>query len=204
MAAGELILTHGVLKMDMTLVPMQSTRMGSSGNSVRVQLGPSRWRLDVETTYLPVDKARLWDTWLASRIHAGETFTAYRKLREQPSSALGTADGSIGLTVDAANGELDLTEVGAYVASKGDMISYRTDVNGYYLGMIMADVTAAAGAVTVPVIPTPLAKHASTPAVRRVQALGEFELTSTIEPFDDYTANPGGRRLMFQAMQVLR
>lgn len=204
MSAGELILSHGVLKMDMALVPMQTMRMGASGNSIRGVLGPSRWRLDVETTYLSKPNARLWDAWLANRVHLGETFTAWRPLRLAPAGALGTADGSIGLTVDAPNSELDLTGVGAYVASKGDMISYRTDVDGYYLGMITADVSAAAGAITVPVIPRPLAKHASTPAVRRVQALGEFELTSTIDPFDDYTLNAGGRRLRFQAMQVLR
>lgn len=200
MSAGELILTDGILSIDMSLAPMQTSRMGSSGNSIKGVTGPTRWRLVAETVFLTMAEARLWDAWLANRIHHGETFTAWRWARLNPQGALGTADGSIGLTVDAANNELDLTGCGAYVASKGDMISYRTDVNGYYLGMIQAPATAVSGNVTVSVIPKPLAKHASAPAVRRTQALGEFELTTIVDPFDDYT----NRSLRFEAMQVLR
>jgi hypothetical protein len=205
MANGDLILTHGIQKMDMALVPMQTQRMGASGASLRVTLGPSLWRLDVQTGYLPEAQAREWDAWLARRIHFGETFTAWRYLRENPAGNIGTPDSGVTLAaVDIPNNELDLTGATNYTARAGDMISYRTDTNGYYLGMITAPVSASGGSVSVPVVPTPLAKHATTPALRRVQALGEFELATAIEPFGDYTADPGGRRLNFQAMQVLR
>lgn len=205
MANGDLIPTDGLLKMDMSLQPMQTVRMGVSGNSVRGVFGPTRWRLDVETRYLSTREARIWDAWLARRIHFGETFTAWRLLRQNPPGPIGTEDGSLGLTVDIPNSELDLTGTGGYVANIGDMIGYRTDVDGYYLGMATARVAASGGAANVPVIPRPLAKHATTPAVRRVQALGEFELaSSTVDGFDGYTGDGGGRRLRFQAIQVLR
>jgi hypothetical protein len=200
MSAGEIIPTDALLKMAVALIPMQTVRMGSSGNSIRGVMGPSRWKLSVETDWLTEVQARIWGPWLDRRIHHGYTFTAWNLMTVNPAGAIGTADGSIGLTVDAANNELDLTGCGAYVATAGDFISYRTDVSGYYLGRIQANATAVAGAVTVQVVPKPLAKHATTPAVRRVQALGEFELVSLPEPFDDYT----NRRVMFEAMQVLR
>ena len=67
--------------------------------------------------------------------------------------------------------------------------------------MVQASVAAISGtASNIPMIPRPLAKHATTPAVRRVQALGEFELATPLEPFEDYT----NRQLSFEATQVLR
>jgi hypothetical protein len=201
MSAGEIIPTDALLNMTVgPIIPMQTTRMGSSGNSIKGVTGPSRWPLRVETAFLTEAEARVWGPWLDRRIHHGYTFTAWNLMTINPAGALGTPDGSIGLTVDAANNELDLTGCGAYVASVGDFISYRTDVNGYFLGRIQAAATAVAGAVTVQVVPKPLAKHASTPAVRRVQALGEFELVNQPERFDDYT----NRRVIFEALQVLR
>ena len=201
MSAGELIPTAGLIKMDMSLIPMGSGRMGANGNSIIGRVGPTRWRLQVVTDYLDMDEARIWDAWLANRIHLGESFTAWRLFRLNPQGALGTADGAVTLTVDAANSRVSLGGVGPYVAMPGDMISYRTDINGYYLGMVQASVAAISGtASNIPMIPRPLAKHATTPAVRRVQALGEFELATPLEPFEDYT----NRQLSFEATQVLR
>jgi len=201
MSAGELIPTDGLEAMDMVPLPQKTSRMGASGNSVQGFLGPTRWKLYVRTApMLTLLEARVWDPWIWNRVHLGETFTAWRLNRINPLGAIGTPDGSIGITVDAANHQVSLTGCGAYVASKGDMISYRTDVNGYYLGMVMADATAVAGAVTLTLSPRPMAKHATTPAVRRVQALGEFELSTVLDPFDDYT----NRQIQFEAIQVLR
>jgi hypothetical protein len=200
MAAGALIPLDGLLRLEFSLVPQQTRRMGSSGQSVIVQTGPSLWRLTVETRRLSMLEARTWSTWLSDRIHRGETFTAFNLFRNQPAGALGTADGSIGLNVDIPNSELDLTGCGAYVASPGDAISYRTANNGYYFGEIREAATAVSGAVSVKVNPTPVAKHATTPAVRRVRALAEFELTTDPGPFEDYS----GRALAFEAAQVLR
>lgn len=202
MSAGDLIPTDELLDMDMSLVPLQSYRMGASGNSVRGVFGPTRWKLRVTTApFLSQAAARIWDAFIADRIHNGNTFTAWRLHRINPGSGfLGNPDGSIGITVDAPNSQVSLSGVGVYVAAKGDMISYRTDVNGYYLGMVMADAVAVSSNVTLTLSPRPLAAHASTPAVRRVQALGEFDLSTPLDPFEDYT----NRQLSFEALQVLR
>lgn len=201
MATGALIPTEGLVRCEFgPLVPHGNQRMGASGNSQRVKHGPSRWPLFVETVRLSLAQARIWSAWMNDRLERGETFTAFNLFRVNPAGALGTADGSIGLTVDEANSELDLTGCGAYVASVGDFISYRTAANGYYCGEIREAASAVAGAVTVKVNPQPLPKHASAHAVRRVQALAEFEPPINLPPFEDYV----GRSLAFEAMQVIR
>lgn len=204
MAAGALIPTDQLVRCEFCLVPQQTRRMtsqvgGVSGNSIIVASGPTVIRLVVETVRLTLAHARVWSPWLNDRRHRGETFTAFNLWRANPAGNLGTADGSIGLTVDEANSELDFTGVGAYTPKAGDWISYRTENSGYWAGEIREDNTAVAGAVTVKVNPTPVAKHA-TPAVLRVQALAEFELTTDPGPFEDYV----GRTLQFEAMQVIR
>lgn len=200
MAAGALIPTVGLVRCEFTLVPNKTRRMMSVGASIEGELGPSILHLTVETVRLTLAHGRTWSPWLNDRRHRGETLTAFNLWRVNPGGALGTADGSIGLTVDEANSELDLTGVGAYAAKAGDWISYRTAANGYWAGEIRENATAVAGAVTVKVNPTPVAKHATTPAVRRVKALAEFELTTDPGPFEDYV----GRTLSFEAMQVIR
>lgn len=199
MAAGALIPTNKLVRCEFVLTPQKTQRMGASGNSIQGFTGPSRWRLFVETATLTLDDGREWSPWLNDRRELGETFTAFNLWRVNPRGALGTADGSIGLTVDAVNRDLDLTGVGAYVPQKGDFISYRTAASGYYVGEIRENAVASGGNVTVKVHPKPLPKHA-TPAVRRVQALGEFELTTDPGPFEDYV----GRTLRFEAMQIIR
>lgn len=199
MAAGALIPIEKLVRCEMVPATQQTKRWGSSGNSVIGVTGPTRWRLIVETERLTMPEARIWSTWLMDRWDRGETFTAFNLFRVRPQGQLGTADGAIGLTVDAANSELDLTGVGTYVAKVGDFVSYRTAAAGYWVGQVRDDAEAATGAVTLKVSPRPLPKHA-TPAVRRVQALGEFEITTDPFPFEDYV----GRTLSFEAMQVIR
>lgn len=200
MAAGALIPIHKLVRCEFHLVPQKTQRMGVSGASVQVFLGPTRIGLVVETERLTLADARAWSPWLNDRIHRGETFTAFNLWRVNPAGALGTADGSIGLTVEIPDSELHLTGVGAYAAKAGDWVSYRTANSGYWAGEVREDATAVAGAVTLKVNPEPVAPHPTTPAVRRVQALAEFELTTPVGPFEDYV----WRTLSFEAMSVLR
>jgi hypothetical protein len=197
--AGELILTDKLTKLDWAPVPLQSARMDAAGESVVADLGPTRWRLQVETERLSLTEARRWSAWINRRGFRKYTFTAWRLFRINPLGALGTADGAITIDVNAADNEITLDGVGAYVASVGDMISWRTPTNGFCAVEVMADASASAGAVTLSVFPKPLPAN-DTPAVRRVQALAEFELTTNPDPFEDYT----GRTLSFEAQQVYR
>lgn len=200
MSAGELIPTDGLLDMDMSLVPTGASRMGAAGASIVSRSGPTRWKLRVNAMIATLAEARIWDPWIANRVHHGYTFTAWRLLRLNPAAGAATPDGSLTLTVNAAANQITIGGVGSDAASKGDMISYRTADNGYYLGMVMAAASPSAGSITVTLSPKPMAKHATTPAVRRIQALGEFELSTPLDPYDDYT----GRSIAFEAMQVIR
>lgn len=200
MAAGALIPIHKLVRCEFHLVPQKTQRMGAAGASVQVFAGATRVGLIVETERLSIADGRAWSPWLNDRSHRGETFTAFNLWRVNPAGAVGTPDGSIGLTVDIPNSELDLTGTGAYAAKAGDWVSYRTANNGYWAGEVREDATASGGNVTLKVNPEPVAKHASAPAVRRVQALAEFELTTPVGPFEDYV----GRTLSFEAISVLR
>ncbi len=199
MAARALIPTAKLVRCEFSLVTQETVRMGRNLRSVRVQTGPSVIRLTVETAYLTLADGRTWSPWINDRRHRGETFTAFNLWRVKGAGALGNPDGSIGLTVDEANSELDLTGCGAYVAKAGDWIGYRTAANGYWAGEIREDATASGGNVTVKVNPTPVPKHASAPDVKRLNAVAEFELTTDLGPFEDYV----GRTLQFEAMQVV-
>lgn len=199
MSAGELIPTARLQVMEFARVTNQTARMGNSGNSIRNQLGPSKWGLRVETARLNLAEARIWSAWLARRAE-GVTFTAWRLWRANPAGAIGEPDGAIAIAVDAGASEITLSGVGAYAASAGDMISWRTLANGYCCVEATAGAAATAGAITIPVWPRPMAPHASAPDVRRVKALAEFELTTDPGGFEDYD----GRTLSFEAIQILR
>lgn len=197
--AGELIITDKLTKMDWAPAPLQTGRMDASGESPVADLGPTRWRLQVATERLNMVEARRWSAWLNRRGFRKYTFTAWRLFRVNPLGAIGSADGSIAIDVDPDNNEITLSGVGAYQASVGDIISWRTPTDGFCAVEVQADAAAAMDAVTLSVFPKPLLSHV-TPAVRRVQALAEFELTTNPDPFEDYT----GRTLSFEAQQIFR
>lgn len=201
MSVAELIPIDGLLTMDMAPVPHGSSRMGGSMQSIIGRVGPTRQKLRVETVNLDAFEARIWSTWLQRRIDLGESFTAWKLFRINPLLGVGASpDGAIPITIDAPNNQITLFDVPSYTASVGDTISYRTAAGGYYWGEVQAT-TPAVGSTcaNIPILPKPLAAH-GIPAVRRVQALAEFELTTPLAPFEDYT----GRSIQFEAMQVLR
>lgn len=202
-AAGELILLNAgrLTTCEFSPVPLQTARMGAAGASAVTVLGPTLWHLNVVTAFLTMSQARLWTAWINRRQGRAYTFTAPRLMRVVPNGHIATADGSLTLTVDIPNSRLTIGGVGTGATLKiGDMVSYRTAANGYYAGEVQADATASGGNLVIDVLPTPVAKHTTTPAVRRVQALAEFELATdpgAIDVYDD-------RTITFEAMQVLR
>lgn len=199
MSAGELILTNKLVNMSMVLRHNESAPFGNAGNAAVVTHGPSRWLLNVETERLSQADARLWRAW-TSRRGGGRTFTAWDLHRINPAVTPLTADGSIAITVDSAASTIELTGVGVDAISIGDMVSYRTLNNGFCLLEAQEAASPASGVVEFEVRPRPLTPHASVPAVRRVQALGEFRITTDLTPFDDYV----DRSLQFEAIQQLR
>lgn len=201
MSAGELILTDALQVCDMSLRHNQSRRMTNSGASAVVVYGPARWFLRAETEFLDMAQARNWSAWLARRKGGAVTFTAWRIMRGYPAGAIGADEGVAVLSsINTGASTIAIGSAGAYQARKGDMVSFRTAANGYWLGEVTGDVNASGGAATLAVEPRPRTQHASTPALRRVKALAEFELTTDLDPWEDYTS----RRLSFEAMQVIR
>lgn len=203
MAAGALIPTNKLVRCEFVLTPYKTRRMGASGNSVEGFFGPSRWRLFVETERLTMDDARVWSPWLNDRRDLGHTFTAFNLFRVNPKVPipLDAPDGDLSVLVVPAFSAIVLDDVGTWQAKAGDFISYRTLANGYYAGEVMQDSDAPDdGELPIALRPLPPAVHATTPAVRRTQALAEFELTTDPGPFEDYV----GRTLSFEAMQVIR
>lgn len=199
MSAGELIPTNKLLTMAMAPLHNESAPFGNAGNAVVTTHGPTLWALRVETERLSQADARIWKAWVSRRAW-GRTFTAWDLHAVNPAVTPLTADGSITITVDAEASTVELTGVGVDPVSIGDKISYRTPGDGFCLLEVQADVTPTAGVVEFEVRPRPLAPHSTTPAVRRIQALGEFRITTPIDPIDDFI----DRRLQFEALQLLR
>jgi hypothetical protein len=201
MNPGELLPTNKLTRAEFVLKPNQTARMGANAGSIVVEQGPSLYQHLVETEELTLNDARIWKAFIERREGRMWTYTGWDLFYIQPQSrALGTADGAIGLTVDTENFSLTLTGVGAYKARIGDMISYRTLNNGFWVGRVQVDVDAADDEIELIVTPRPVAAHATTPAVRRVQALGEFEITTDLSGFEPYS----GRKLSFTGQQVTR
>lgn len=203
MSAGELILLdplYRITRCEFVPVYNQSARMGNSGQSAVADFGPDLFKVLVETADQNEDGARGWKAWKLRRGGRRFTFTAPDLWNANPRGHIATADGSLTLSVDIPNSQLTIGGVGAATAKVGDMVSYRTDTNGYWVGYVQTDATASSGSYTLDVLPRPLAKHATTPAVRRVQALGEFQLSTDPAGFEPYA----GRTLTFEGMQVLR
>lgn len=199
MSAGELIPTNKLLTLSMQLQHNESRRFGNSGSAAVITHGPSVWILSVETERLSQIDARLWRAW-TSRRGGGQTFTAWDLHRRNPLLAPLTSDGSISIAINASLSMIQLTGVGTDVVSVGDMISYRTPNGGYCLVEAQEAAVPDSGVVEFEVRPRPRSPHASSPSVRRIEALGEFMITTDLAPFDDYI----DRRLAFEAIQIVR
>jgi hypothetical protein len=200
MSAGELLLTYKLVRAEFVLVTNQTARMGNNGNSIVTEQGPSLYKHIVETEELDLASARAWKAWCERREGRMYTYTGWDLFYVNPLLPLDTADGSLTLTVDSANSQITVGGVGTWAARVGDMVSYRTAANGFYCGRVQADASPSAGDITLTMWPRPVAKHATTPAVRRVQALAEFEITTDLSGFEPYS----GRKLSFEAQQVTR
>ena len=200
MSAGELLITNKLVRAEFVLQPNQTTRMGQNGASIVVEQGPTLYRHLVETEELDLADARAWKAWIERREGQMNTYTGWDLFYVNPLSPLDTPDGALTLTVDSANSQITVGGVGTWPAKVGDMVSYRTANNGFWCGRVQADASPTAGSITLTVLPRPAAKHATTPAVRRVQALAEFQITTDLSGFEPYS----GSKLTFEAQQITR
>lgn len=202
MADGDLILETGVMDMLWRLQELQGVRMLRSGLSQVNQMSEPFWSFELLTCWLEKPDYQAWDQWLTDRRGSASTFTAWDMSRP---NALVPVSSDAGLTVtgyDRAASTVSFGGTGAWTASKGDKVSFYTAAGGYWLGMAMEVKAASGSAMTaLKVHPAPFEPHASTPAPRRIRALGEFQLRL---PLAQSTNRVDDRRVAFAADQMIR
>lgn len=203
MSAGEAAPCLGVIEATWERIENQSQAASNSGDEDILEFGDAFWVLDVSVTIRNRAHFDEWDSFLARRRGQDLTFTMYRSMRPRPRDTLITSDtGLILNSIDAGLSQITLSGYGAgRQAHYGDMISYRTAANGYWVGQVDAPATAnGSGVITVPVWPRPRAAHASVPDPRRFEAPGEFRLSDKPrirEGFKNWSVR-------FEAQQVIR
>lgn len=200
MSQGEIFLTDRLKDCSWTLVPRQSVPFGRQTGQV-IRYGQPYWAAQFRYENLSETGLRAMSAWLARREGARVTFTAYRPTRARPLSGLSSNSGIAIFDVSTANSTLSLSGLGSNAIAPGDMVSYYTAANGYYCGEVVSVSSLSSGNQTVTVSPAPVAINGSTPNVRLVQALAEFQLDgeATIsEPHDRRYA------VSFSARQVER
>lgn len=203
MSAGELAPCLGIIEAVWQRVENQAAVTANDGNADALEIGDPFWKISVRVNIKNRAHFDLWDAFFARRQLHNYTFTMHRTFRPNPRDPLITSDTGLTLSaISAANSTVSFTSFGnGRTAYEGDMISYKTAGDGYWIGMVTEETTAdGSGNITIPVWPRPVTQHATTPAPRRIQALGEFRLTEAERPkegFKDFS-------FRFEAEQVLR
>lgn len=201
MATGDLIPCRGIVKSNWQPIVQQAAPRTLSGASDVLELGRSFWSVEFE---FDLPKSADYDAifaFLAARDGADFTFTSPRHFRKFPADKSITSDASLTLnSINASARTITLGGAGSGLAKVGDMFSYRTAANGYWVGVATVDASPSGGVITIPVWPEPMTPHATTKSPRRIEALGEFRIDG--EP----RWNEKGRRrsVSFSAMQVVR
>ncbi len=201
MADGELMPTL-IADMPWRLVETQGVRMGNSGFSQALGMVEPYWEFEAATPWLKYDQFQDVEGFLLDRRGAMSTFTAYRQSRPYGKVPVSSDTGLTVTAWDRAASTLSFGSTGAWTANRGDPLSYYTEAGGYWLGVAMETKSASGGAMTaLKVHPPPFQPHASTPAPRRIRALGEFFIVPPtpmpIERVDE-------RRISFTARQIIR
>lgn len=197
---GELIPSVRAFDQAFRPVHIQSGPETRGGGTAINTLGEPRWAFDLVTRDLTADQLRIWTAWIARRQGRRFTFTAWRMDRPLPQAGGVSSDALLDVGgINRAAGTVSLTGTGAYTASPGDMLSYYTAAQGYWLGEIMAPATAQNDQITVEVSHPPLPPHASQASPRRIRALGEFELIS-----HTLTEQKDRRSVQISAKQLIR
>lgn len=204
MSAGEAIISDRLKELTWTLVERQSAAETRDGGGAVVTWGRPYWTIRARYEFGPQDDAahRALTAWLSRRKGARVSFTAYRADRPAPVLAPGITNSGLGVSaVSISNGTVTLTGLGSTQISPGDMVGFYTASSGYWVGEATASASPSGGTATVSVWPYPQAPHGSTPNVRLLQALGEFQL---IGPPSLSETSERRRAVAFEAKQVVR
>jgi hypothetical protein len=200
MSQGEIFLTDRLKDCSWFLSPRQSVPFGRRGGQV-ITYGQPYWSAQFRYENLDEAGLRAMSAWIARREGARYTFTAYRPTRKLPASGLASNSGVGIASISTINSTVSLTGLSTNAMVPGDMVSYYTAALGYYCGEIVSVGTLSGGAQTVTVRPAPVTVNVSTPDVRVVEAVCEYQLDGEVrisEPYDRRYA------VSFAARQVER
>lgn len=186
MSARELLITDGMKDCSWWIEEKQSELDPNSAEGQVLDFGLPIWMGQATFRDLNAQKWRALSAWIARRRRSAVTFTMFRPLMRAPLLNPSQTNSGLGVgTINIAASTAVFTGLSVNV-SAGDMFSYRTLANGYWVGQATEDVTISSGSATVPVWPPPMAKHATTPQARAFEALGEFYLVGTPQNIEQH------------------
>lgn len=176
MSARELMPMDGLKEFTWTIAEKQSELETLNNSGQVLEYGSPKWM--ARAVFGSMNRAvfQNLDAFISRRRGSLITFTAFRPLLRTP--LLNPSQTNSGITIGTVDIGASTVVFGGLSANvkAGDMFSYRTAANGYWIGKAVNDVSLSAGSATVEVWPPPMAKHASAPAPRVFEALGEFKL----------------------------
>ena len=201
MSVGEFWPEKGIQSNRWKLIRRDSAPASLAGDSVAVPLGEPYWEIDVDVT---VDArsllARQWSAFFARREGKKNTFTANRSFQTFPFQL---NDIPAGFNIHSISRDLRriiLQNVGDYRGTEGDMLSYFTAENGYYIGEMENVPVSTPAQLTAMMQPAPFPMHPTTPNLRVTKAVGEFRLSAVPRPVE----KAAKRSWSFKATQVIR
>lgn len=179
MSARELMPMDGLKEFSWSIAEKQSELEPLNNSGQVLEYGSPKWMARAVFGSLNRAVFQNLDAFVTRRRGSLITFTTFRPLLRAPLLNPTQTNTGLGVgTIDIGASTVQFTGLSVNV-SAGDMFSYRTAANGFWIGKATANVVISGGSATVPVWPPPMAKHASTPAPRAFEALGEFKLVGT-------------------------
>ena len=189
----------GVTECEFVQNNVATERSFNNGSSQVLTTGFPFWTANIRVETPTKQLFAIWDAWITARQGPRYTFLLGRAFRSRPRNGAVTDTGMSISSVNIATGTVTLSGAGTYTAKIGDMISYATAAGGWYIGTVLEEATAVAGAVALKVWPTPLAA-AVTPRPRRFEPFGEFSIDGKVSKSETHTPN----YIEFSAKQVIR
>jgi hypothetical protein len=185
LSAQEIFLTDRLKDCSWALSHRQSAPLFRQGGQV-VTYGQPFWVANFRYENLSREGLRALSAWIGRRQGSRVPFTAYRPSRATPANGI-TSNSGIGINAyDTAASTITLSGLGAALVA-GDMVSWRTQYEGYWCGEVVSAGSISGGVQTLTMSPAPIVYHGTLSAPRIYQAIAEFQLEGDVqigEPHD--------------------
>lgn len=200
MSSQELFLTDFLKECSWELDENQGEAASRDSDWVVDYEGPL-WMVRCRYENLTDAAMRALSAWVVRRRKALVTCTVFRPDRRYPLLLPSFSNTGLGIS-SVTDTTVNLTGISPSSGhiSAGDMLSYKTAADGYYVGEVIADVTASSGNAAVLVHPPPQTPHAS-PVPKLKEAIGEFKLVSRPQLVEVPDRKRG---VSFELQQVVR